>query len=376
MFCPTRSLSSNTQPRAEAHAQTQTGAELLVGSYSEPAGWRDEVILQRGGGAASYRNSEEVRREPALVSISTSPMRGRKTLAEEVDARLSSAKLTTPSSAGSESITTPNSGGGQAHDIRSSAAAATASERSSGEDTSPCQGPKPHRGPIGRVEVIVEGKKYCGGLDLDRHGVVAVAAQCLEEGAWSARSGGIPSRGETLVDHGGVDPAHGNVSVCVNEVASARETDGGFDSSKPGPKPGVTAISIRPLVGEPVEVGECLVEPAEGTDAVVTRVMEPVPLARVCSTTTIDAPPVSSEHEVKSVLQENVETQASPSRVEGGGVGDTVSSEPEGKPSDGTTCTEAIQGVVQVGVRLIDHTCATRHDHAQSMYAYTNGPCS
>ena len=364
-ICPTRSQSSNTQPGAEAHAQTQTGAELMAGGHSAPTGWREEEILQRGGGAAPCRNSGRARRQPASVSITTSPREGRKASDEELDACSSSAQLTTSSRPVSAHISTPNSGEGQTQDFQPAAAAAATAAVSvrSGvsEETYPRQGPEPHREPVGRVEVIVEGKRYCGGLDLDEHGMVAVAAQCPEDRTYLARPSGIPTSGKTHMDHRGADPNCGNVIVCANEVSSARKT-GGAEGAKSGTNPGVGATSIQPLVGKQVEVGECLVERVEGADAAVGRFVEPVLLGRVCSTTTTDAPPVSSEQAVKFSLQESIEAQDSPPKVEGGGLGVVVPSERVSKPSDGAACSGAAQDVVQVGVILIDHTSTTGYD--------------
>lgn len=363
----TRSQSSTTQPRAEAHAQTQTGVELLAGGYSAPAGWREEEILQRAGGASSCRNSGRARRQPVSVSTTTSPKEGRNYLDEEIDACSSSATLATPSRPALENIIATKSGGSQNQDFHPATAAAASVRSGISEENCPCQGPEPHREPVGRVEVVVEGKRYCGGLNLDDHGMAAVAAQCPEEDAYLARPSGLPNREETPVDHGGADPNCDNVIVCANEVSSARKTGSGFEGAKPGAKPGAGATSIQPLVGKQVEVGECLVKRAEGADAAVVRFVEPVLLGRACSTTTIDAPPVSSEQAVIFSPQENIEAQASPPKAEGGGLGDMVPSEPASKPGDGTACTGAAQGVVQVGVRLIDHTGTTRYDHVQNM---------
>lgn len=194
-----------------------------------------------------------------------------------------------------------------------------------------------------------------------------MAVQCPEEGACFARPGSISNRQEILVDHVGVDPTRGKFNVGANEVVSACKTGGGLEGAKSGTKSGVRATSIQPLVGRQVNVGECLVEDREGTDAEVVQVMEPVLLGRVCSTTKIDAPPVARKQALNLFLEENTEAQASPPKVEGRGVGDIVSSEPEGKPSGGTACTEATQGVVQVGARLVDYTSTTRHDQLQNM---------
>ena len=170
--------------------------------------------------------------------------------------------------------------------------------------------------------------------------------------------------GRYEVDHRAVHLTHGN--ACADENADGRE-EIGDEGAKPEEKQGVSTklipqtaevnrgiyeTSIQQSVGTQVEAGERLVERLGDAGAAVVRLTESPSFGRNFSTT-ITARSALTEPAVNYVIRENIEAQASMLKVEdAGGVDNVVSSGPEGKAGSATACTEARQGIAQVGMGL------------------------